>query len=63
MIKPTDEQLLFAVDMIFQKYDTDKSNTLEFEEVKRIVQDTFKSTGDTRRITDEDVKKFVGEVD
>lgn len=63
MIKPTDRQLHEAIDMIFSKYDTDKSNTLDFQEVKQIVVDTFKSSGDTRRITDEDVRKFVGEVD
>ena len=29
MSKPTDDQLRLAIDAIFNKYDTDKSGTLE----------------------------------
>jgi hypothetical protein len=43
MSKPSDEQLHLAIDAIFTRYDTDKSNTLEYPEVKKIIEDAFKS--------------------
>ena len=63
MIKPTDKQLREAIDSVFQIYDKDRSNSLEFYEVKDIITDTFRSSNNNRHITDEDVKRFVGEVD
>lgn len=43
MSKPSDDQLRQAIDAIFSKYDTDKSNTLEYPEVKKIIEDAFRN--------------------
>lgn len=46
--KPTDEQLRQAIDAIFNKYDTDKSGTLESNEIFHLISDAFKSLGRNR---------------
>lgn len=46
--KPTDDQLKQAIDAIFGKYDTDKSGTLEGDEVFKLISDAFKSLGKTK---------------
>lgn len=43
--KPTDEQLKIAIDGIFERYDTDRSGTLEANEVFHLISDAFKSLG------------------
>lgn len=58
-----DDQLRMAINAVFDKYDVDKSQTLDFAEVKNVVADAFKQLGATRAVTDDDVKKFVGAVD
>ena len=63
MSKPNDEQLRHAIDAVFSKYDTDKSQTLDFAEVKNVIQSAFTQLGATKSVTDDDVKKFVGAVD
>lgn len=42
-IQPTDEQLRSIIKSIFEKYDADKSGTLEAGEVKKIIIDAFQS--------------------
>ena len=63
MSKPTDEQLRQAIDGVFSKYDKDKSNTLDYGELKDVITDAFKQLGATRNVNEADVKKFVGAVD
>lgn len=46
--KPSDEQLRQAIDAIFNKYDTDKSGTLEDNEIFNLINDAFKSLGRNR---------------
>lgn len=62
-IKPTDDQLRQAITSIFQKYDKDRNNTLDYIEIKAVINDAFKNMATGRNVTDEDVKKFVGAVD
>lgn len=49
--KPTDDQLKQAIDGIFDKYDTDKSGTLEGKEVFNLITDAFKSLGRGKEVT------------
>ena len=48
--KPTDDQLRQAIDGIFQKYDTDKSGTLEGKEVYNLINDAFKSLNKSKPV-------------
>ena len=61
--KPTDDQLKLAVDAIFKKYDTDNSESLDTQEVKHIINDSFKNMGTSKNASDEEVKRFLGAVD
>lgn len=60
---PNDTQLQNAINDIFEQYDTDNSGYLDFQEVKRIITDAFRSMNAQRNISDADVKKFLGIVD
>jgi Ca2+-binding EF-hand superfamily protein len=59
----SDQQLQQAIDAVFVQYDADKSGTLEFAEVKNLINDAFKKLNNGRSVTDEDVKKFGSHVD
>ena len=48
MSKPNSEQLRQAIDSIFNKYDTDRSGTLEPNEIRILINDAFKSLGRNR---------------
>ena len=61
--KPSDDQLKLAIDAIFKKYDVDNSGSLDGQQVKNVITDSFKNMGTSRSVTDEDVKKFLGAVD
>lgn len=63
MSAPSDKQLKEAINVVFDKYDVDKSGTLDFSEVKNVISDAFKQIGTTRTVTNEDVKKLIGAVD
>ena len=63
LFKPTDDQLRQAIDFIFNRYDKDHNNVLDYQEVKEVVSDAFRNVNNAREITDEDIKKFVGAVD
>lgn len=63
MSKPTDDQLRQAIDAVFQKYDVDKSNTLDLNELKGVISDAFKQLGANRSVEMADVKKFINAVD
>lgn len=63
MSKPTDDQLRQAIDAVFTKYDTDKSNTLDLNELKGVISDAFKQLGANRSVEAADVKKFINAVD
>lgn len=59
----SDQQLRDAIDAVFSIYDTDKSQTLEFAEVKKLINDAYKKLKNNREVTDEEVKKFGQQVD
>ena len=61
--KPSDEQLRQAIDAIFSKYDTDKSGTLEDNEINNLINDAFKSLGRNREVTQQEVKQFITAID
>ncbi len=61
--KPSDDQLREAIDGIFNKYDTDKSGTLEGPEIVRLINDAFSSLGKNKSVSEEEVKTFVKAID
>lgn len=61
--KPTDDQLRQAIDAIFSKYDTDKSGTLEENEVFNLINDAFKSLGRNRDVSQQEVNQFISTID
>jgi hypothetical protein len=48
--KPSDDQLRQAIDGIFEKYDTDRSGTLEGKEVFNLINDAFKSLNRDKQV-------------
>lgn len=63
MSKPSEEQLAKAIDAIFNKYDTDKSGTLQGNEIFSLINDAFKSLGRNRSVKNEEVNQFVKAID
>lgn len=63
MSSPSDDQLREAINAVFNKYDVDKSNTLDQGELRNVVADAFKQLGSTRSVNETDIKKFIGAVD
>lgn len=63
MSKPSEEQLAKATDAIFNKYDVDKSGTLEGNEIFSLINDAFKSLGRNRSVKVEEVNQFVKAID
>ena len=61
--KPSDDQLRQAIDAIFSKYDTDKSGTLEENEIFNLISDAFKSLGRNRDVTPQEVNQFIIAID
>lgn len=61
--KPSDDQLRQAIDAIFNKYDTDKSGTLQGNEIFLLINDAFKSLGRNRDVKSEEVSQFVKAID
>ena len=61
--KPTDDQLRQAIDAIFNKYDTDKSGTLEGNEIYNLINDAFKSLGRNRQVQPQEVDQFIKAID
>lgn len=61
--KPSDDQLRQAIDAIFNKYDADKSGTLEGGEIFSLINDAFKSLGRNRDVKSDEVSQFVKAID
>ncbi len=61
--KPSDDQLRQAIEAIFNKYDADKSGTLEGAEIFNLINDAFKSLGRNRQVKEEEVTQFVKAID
>lgn len=63
MSKPTDDQLKQAIDAIFNKYDVDRSGTLEDNEIFSLINDAFKSLGRNKQVSQQQVRQFVAAID
>ena len=61
--KPSDDQLRQAIDAIFNKYDKDKSGTLEGDQIFSLINDAFKSLGRSRQVKNEEVSQFIKAID
>ena len=61
--KPSDDQLRQAIDAIFNKYDVDRSGTLEENEIFSLINDAFKSLGRNREVTEQEVRQFIAAID
>ena len=59
----SDEDLKSAVNAVFDAYDTDKSGTLEANEVKNLINDAIKHMGQKREVSTQEVQQFIAAVD
>jgi Ca2+-binding EF-hand superfamily protein len=61
----SDQNLRAVIKSIFDKYDADRSGTLEAQEVKEIINDAINSrnTGARKTVTDKDVDQFLKQAD
>ena len=58
-----DQQLRDAVDAVFGKYDTDKSNSLDANEVYNLINDALTHMKSNRKVTQAEVNQFIAAVD
>jgi Ca2+-binding EF-hand superfamily protein len=58
-----DEQLRAAVDAVFNKYDTDGSQSLDANEVFNLINDALTHMKSNRKVTQGEVQQFVTAVD
>ncbi len=47
------------VNDVFAKYDVDRSGTLDVREVKSMLNDSLKSMGQSRKVTESEVNQFI----
>jgi Ca2+-binding EF-hand superfamily protein len=47
----SDDDLRNAVNAVFDAYDTDKSGTLEMNEVRKLINDALKHMGQNREVS------------
>ena len=59
----SDQQLRAAVDAVFEKYDTDKSESLDANEVFKLINDALSHMQSPRKVTQEEVNQFIKAVD
>ena len=59
----SDEQLRNAVNAVFDAYDTDKSGTLESDEITKLINDALKHMGQKRSVNKQEVDQFIAAVD
>lgn len=59
----TDADLKNAVDAVFDAYDTDKSGTLEANEITKLINDALKHMGQNRQVSHAEVEGFIKAVD
>lgn len=48
-----------AVDKVFECYDSDKNNTLEPDELRKLISDGYKKLRTGRTVNDDDVRRFM----
>ena len=59
----TDDELRNAVNAVFDAYDTDKSGTLEANEITKLINDALKHMGQNRQVSEGEVQQFIAAVD
>lgn len=59
----SESDLKAAVDAVFTKYDTDKSGTLDVQEVTNLINDALKHMGSNRQATVQEVNNLIDAVD
>lgn len=59
----SEQDLKKAVDAVFSSYDTDKSGTLETNEVMTLIRDALKQMKQQRQVTEKEVNEFIAQVD
>ena len=59
----SDEQLRQAVDAVFDKFDTDKSNSLDEQETMNLINAALGQMNACRQLSQAEVKQFIGAVD
>lgn len=52
-----------AVEAVFKSYDTDKSGTLEAQQVTNLINDALKQMQQSRKVTQAEVDQFIATVD
>jgi Ca2+-binding EF-hand superfamily protein len=65
-LEVSDQNLRAVIKSIFDKYDADRSGTLEAQEVKEIINDALNSrntSGTKKSVTDKDVDQFLKQAD
>ena len=59
----TDDQIRAAVDAVFTKFDTDKSNSLDASETKNLINTALQQMNSSRQVSQEEVNQFIKAVD
>jgi Ca2+-binding EF-hand superfamily protein len=59
----SDQQLREAVDAVFGKYDTDKSNSLDANEVYNLINDALAHMNSNKKVSQAEVNQFIAAVD
>ena len=53
-------QIKLIVEAVFEKYDANKNDYLEWGEIETMLKDSFKKMKSWRNVSDEDIKTLVG---
>ena len=59
----SEDDLRNAVNAVFDAYDTDKSGTLESNEITKLINDALKHMGQNRQVSQAEVNQFIAAVD
>lgn len=59
----SDQQIREAVDAVFGQFDTDKSNSLDANEVRNLINAALNHMKANRQVSQEEVNKFIAAVD
>lgn len=52
-----------AVESVFKNYDKDNNGTLDQDEVNQLINDALAQMGNPKKVSKEDVRKFISTVD
>jgi len=63
MSKASEEQIQAMIDMIYEKYDSDNSGSLDLEEIERLMNDIYTKLGKSQRASDQEIRFFIRSID